>query len=102
MFASLFTGTLHMEGTGKKGRLDLFLLYSLHPYLVGVGKDHIHLLLSCSSSLAPSKIMQYLKGRSSRILQDQFPELKKKYWGTTFMGKRLFLSHSRNDDRRNN
>ncbi|WP_407946271.1 transposase [Peribacillus butanolivorans] len=68
-----------MEGTGKKGRLDLFLLYSLHPYLVGVGKDH--LLLSCSSSLASSKIMQYLKGRSSRILQDQFPELKKKYWG---------------------
>ncbi|MGE8080974.1 transposase [Peribacillus loiseleuriae] len=67
-----------MEGTGKKGRHDLFLLYSLHSYLVGVGKDHIH-LLSCSSSLAPSKIMQYLKGRSSRILQDQFPELKKKY-----------------------
>ncbi|MFB6802875.1 transposase [Peribacillus butanolivorans] len=46
--------------------------------------------------------MQYLKGKSSRILQDQFPELKKKYWGTTFMGKRLFQSHSRNDDRRNN
>lgn len=27
-----------------------------------VGKDHIHLLISCPSSLAPSKIMQYLKG----------------------------------------
>ncbi len=46
-----------------------------------VGKDHIHLLLSCPPSLAPSKIMQCLKGRSSRLLQDQFPELKKKYWG---------------------
>ncbi|MFB1052103.1 IS200/IS605 family transposase [Paraliobacillus sp. JSM ZJ581] len=25
-----------------------------------VGKDHIHLLISCRPSLAPSKIMQYL------------------------------------------
>ena len=46
-----------------------------------VGKDHIHLLISCPPSLAPSKILQYLKGRSSRLLQDEFPELKKRYWG---------------------
>ncbi|MEC5425168.1 IS200/IS605 family transposase [Virgibacillus sp. C22-A2] len=39
-----------------------------------VGKDHIHLLLSCPPSMASSKIMQYLKGRSSRLLQDEFPE----------------------------
>jgi len=45
-----------------------------------VGKDHIHLLISCPPSLAPSKILQYLKGRSSRLLQDEFPELKKRYW----------------------
>ncbi|MGE7912973.1 transposase [Lysinibacillus xylanilyticus] len=32
------------------------------------GKDHIHLLLSYPPSLAPSKILQYLKGRSSRLL----------------------------------
>ncbi|KEF38485.1 transposase [Schinkia azotoformans MEV2011] len=42
-----------------------------------VGKDHIHLLLSCPPSLAPSKILQYLKGRSSRLLQDEFLELKR-------------------------
>ena len=46
-----------------------------------VGKDHIHLLISCPPSLAASKILQYLKGRSSRLLQDEFPELKKRYWG---------------------
>jgi len=37
-----------------------------------VGKDHIHLLLSCPPSMVPNKIMQYLKGRSSRLLQDEF------------------------------
>ena len=46
-----------------------------------VGKEHIHLLLTCPPSLAPSKIMQYLKGRPSQLLQDPFPELKKRYWG---------------------
>lgn len=45
-----------------------------------VGKEHLHLLVSCPPSIAPSKLVQYLKGRSSRILQEQFPELQKKYW----------------------
>jgi putative transposase len=46
-----------------------------------VGKDHVHLLISSPPRLSPSKIMQYLKGRSSKMLQDEFPELKKRYWG---------------------
>ena len=33
-----------------------------------VGKNHIHLLISCPPSLAPSKILQYLKRKSSRLL----------------------------------
>ena len=45
------------------------------------GKDHIHVLLSCPTNLAPCKIAQYLKGRSSKLIQDEFPELKKRYWG---------------------
>jgi len=40
----------------------------------------MHMLISCPPSIAPSKIVQYLKGRSSRLLQEEFPELKKKYW----------------------
>ncbi len=57
-----------------------------------IGKDHIHLLLSCPPSLAPSKIMQYLKGRSSRLLQDEFPELKKRYWGQHLWARGYFCS----------
>jgi len=29
-----------------------------------IGKDHVHLLLSCPPTIAPSKVVQYLKGRS--------------------------------------
>lgn len=57
-----------------------------------VGKDHIHLLLSCPPSMAPSKMMQYLKGRSSRLLQDEFPELKKKYWGQHLCARGYFCA----------
>ena len=57
-----------------------------------VGKDHIHLLLSCPPSLAPSKIMQYLKGKSSRLLQDQFPELKKKYLSQHLLARGYFCA----------
>lgn len=46
-----------------------------------IGKDHVHMLISCPPTLAPSKIMQYLKGRSSRLLQEEFQELRKRYWG---------------------
>ena len=46
-----------------------------------ISGDHVHMLIGCPPSLAPSKIMQYLKGRSSRILQEEFAELKKRYWG---------------------
>lgn len=57
-----------------------------------VGKNHIHLLLSCPPSMAPSKMMQYLKGRSSRLLQDEFPELKKKYWGQHLWARGYFCA----------
>nr|WP_237342788.1 transposase [Virgibacillus dokdonensis] len=63
-----------------------------------VGKDHIHLLVSCPLSIAPSKILQYLKGGSPGLLQDGFPELKK----TAPVGKRIFLCHCRNGNGRNN
>lgn len=57
-----------------------------------VGKNHIHLLLSCLSRIAPSKIMQYLKGRSSGLLQGEFPKLKKGYWGQYLWARDYFCA----------
>ena len=55
-----------------------------------VGKDHIHMLLSCATTMAPSEIAQKLKGRTSRILQEEFPELRKRYWGQHMWGRGYF------------
>lgn len=57
-----------------------------------VGKDHIHLLISCPPGLAPAKIVQYLKGRSSRLLQQEFPHLEKRNWGQHLWGRGYFCA----------
>lgn len=43
-------------------------------------KEYVHVLIVCSSNIAFSKIVQYLKGRLSRLVQDEYLELKKGYW----------------------
>lgn len=55
-----------------------------------IGTDHVHMLLSCPTDIAPSRIMQLLKGRSSKILQEEFPELRKRYWGQHMWGRGYF------------
>ena len=57
-----------------------------------VSKDHVHMLISCPTKLAPSQIAQYLKGRSSKLLQDEFPELKKRYWGQHLWARGYFCA----------
>lgn len=40
--------------------------------------DHVHLLLDCSAKKSIYSIVSQLKGLTSRILREEFPELKKK------------------------
>jgi putative transposase len=40
-------------------------------------KDHTHMFLNCLPILSPSDIMQKIKGVTSRVLRDEFTELKK-------------------------
>ena len=61
-----------------------------------VGKDHVHLLVSAPPTLAVSKLVQALKGRSSRKLQMEFPELGKRYWGRHMWGRGYFCASSGN------
>ena len=49
-----------------------------------VSKDHVHMHIEYPPRLSISDIVKRLKGRSSRILQMEFPHLKKRYWGKHF------------------
>ena len=59
-----------------------------------IDADHVHLLLSSPPSISPSKIVQYLKGRSSRILQEEYPKLRKQYWGQHLWARGCFCATS--------
>ena len=52
--------------------------------------DHIHLLISVPPSVAVSKIVQYIKGKSSRKLLQEFELLRKRYWGQHLWARGYF------------
>ncbi len=49
-----------------------------------VSKDHVHMHLEYPPKISLSNLLKRLKGRSSRILQMEFPSLKQRYWGKHF------------------
>jgi len=51
-----------------------------------VSKDHIHLHVSYSAKLSVSEIVKGLKGRSAKILLEEFGELKRRYYGGHLWG----------------
>ncbi len=38
--------------------------------------DHVHVLVECDPQFGIAKLIRYMKGRSSRILREEFPWLK--------------------------
>ena len=55
-----------------------------------VSKDHVHLLVSAPPTIAPSELMRRIKGRASSKLFEEFPKLKKRYWGRHFWARGYF------------
>ena len=55
-----------------------------------VSSDHIHLLVSVPPQVAVSDLVQRLKGRSSRRMQEEFGELKRQYWGRHMWARGYF------------
>ena len=48
---------------------------------VNVQEDHVHVVLSIPPKYAVSEMMGFLKGKLALRTFDQFPELRKRYWG---------------------
>jgi putative transposase len=71
---------------------------SLDVYIVKghVSKDHVHLLVSVPPDLAVSELVKRLKGRSSRLMLEEFGELRKVYWGRHLWARGYFAASSGN------
>ena len=59
-----------------------------------VSVDHVHLYVSAPPRLSVSKMVQYIKGKSSRRLQQEYPSLRKRYWGQHLWGRGYFCATS--------
>jgi putative transposase len=56
-----------------------------------ISPDHIHLLISAPPGVSISKIVQYVKGKSSRKLQQEFELLRKRYGGQHLWSRGYFV-----------
>ena len=59
-----------------------------------ISRDHVHLFVSVPPRLSISDMMRTVKGRSSYLLQKEFPMLKKHYWGCRFWARGYFCTTS--------
>jgi putative transposase len=57
---------------------EVCMSYDMKIIRGAVSKDHVHVLVSAPPNLAPSKIAQLMKGKSSFRIQQEFPELNRK------------------------
>jgi putative transposase len=46
-----------------------------------ISPEHLHMLVVAPPQIAPAKLVQCIKGRSSRLLQQEFSHLRKRHWG---------------------
>ena len=51
-----------------------------------ISKDYVHMHKSYPPKVSISDIMKRMKGRTSRMLQQEYPELQKRFWGKHLWG----------------
>lgn len=52
-----------------------------------IARDHVHVFLSYRPTQKVSQIMQWLKVTSSRVLLQEYPRLRKQFWGRHFWAR---------------
>ena len=57
---------------------------------LNIQPDHVHMVIQFRPDIAISKMVQMFKGKSSRIIRKEFPELEEFYWGDSFWGDGFF------------
>ena len=59
-----------------------------------LSSDHVHIYVSIPPKHSVSHIMQRIKGRSSYKIQQEFPEIRKRYRGRRFRARGYFCTTS--------
>ena len=52
--------------------------------------DHVHVLIQYSPSQSIAEVVQILKGGTSRVIRQEFPDLQEFLWGDSFWADGYF------------
>lgn len=66
-----------------------------------IKEDHIHIMIQLPPSISVSKTVMHLKGGTSRVIRQEFPELQEWLWGDSLWQDGYFAETSgRIDEKR--
>ena len=57
-----------------------------------VGKEHVHMYVSLQPNMSVAKAVMQMKGKSSRKLQMEYTQLRRRYWGQHLWARGYFAS----------
>ena len=60
---------------------------------MNIQKDHVHMLIQLPPSIAVAQVVQILKGGSSKVIREEFPELEEFLWGNSLWGAKAILQN---------
>ena len=61
-----------------------------------LSRDHVHMFVEIPPHIAVSEFVRRVKGATSRKIQQEFPVLRKRYWGRRFWARGYFCTTSGN------
>ena len=61
-----------------------------------LSNNHVHMFVEIPPKISVSEYMRRVKGCTSRKIQQEFPDLKKEYWGRRFWARGYFCTTSGN------
>jgi len=68
---------------------------------LNIQPDHVHVLVRMRPEISVSRMVQLFKGMTSKVIREEFPELKEFLWGKSFWSDGYFAETSGqvNEDR---
>ena len=61
---------------------------------LSIQPDHIHMLIQMRPDVSVSRMVNLFKGRSSKLIREEFPDLKEFLWGKSFWADGYFAETS--------
>ncbi len=65
-------------------------------YAGSINRDHVHMLIGIPPQISVSRAVQYLKGKSSHTLLNEYAQLRKRYWGQHIWSRGYWVATSGN------